>query len=295
MKINKILPEQTSFKIKDLLSKDITKKAICVLLLMSIALLSIFGISKIATSPETYTSTIESINEKKVTVALVTTAAATTATALSLIPGDSTTPVANQIMQISSYLFTVVCMLVLEKSLLTVMGYVSFNILIPLVCILLGFYIFTKKAVLKTLSIKLLILALVIVTIVPFSVKIGDLIYEINIGTIEQVTTTADIDLTDDESQEDKSWLGNMLDKVKNSVANAGEKAKEILNKFIDAIAIFIITCCVIPIIVVLFMVWFVNSLFSLTIPTPNINILPKLKSEKKKKDEELFLEQIEK
>ena len=103
---------------KQLFSKGITRKSIAVALLLAIALLSIFVISKPATSAENYRSTIESIDEKKATVMGITATAAAASTALAAIPGDVTTPIANQIMEISSYLLIVVCVLVLEKSLL---------------------------------------------------------------------------------------------------------------------------------------------------------------------------------
>ena len=86
-------------KIKELFSKDISKKIICIVLLLCIALVSIFVVSKPATSPETYKQTIQSIDEKKGTVMGVSTVAATASTALALIPTDATTPVAEQIME----------------------------------------------------------------------------------------------------------------------------------------------------------------------------------------------------
>lgn len=268
--------------IKQLLAKDITKKIICITLLLVLALLSIFVVSKYATSPENYKATIESIDEKKATVMGLTATAATASTVLAAIPGDVTTPIANQIMEMSSYLLIVVCVLVLEKSLLTVMGYLSFNILIPIACGMLGFYTFIKKETIKVLAIKFIVFALVISTIIPFSLKISDLIYEVNKTTIEQVSTTVDEAIVQEESKEESSWLDKILNKVKEGVSNAGDKAKQILNKFIDAIAIFIITYCAIPIIVVLLMIWFIKFLFGITIPVPNANNIPLIKRSKK-------------
>lgn len=268
--------------IKQLMAKDITKKIICITLLLVLALLSILVVSKYAISPENYKATIESIDEKKATVMGLTATAATASTVLAAIPGDVTTPIANQIMEMSSYLLIVVCVLVLEKSLLTVMGYLSFNILIPIACGMLGFYTFIKKETIKVLAIKFIVFALVISTIIPFSLKISDLIYEINKTTIEQVSTTVDEAIVQEESKEESSWLDKILNKVKEGVSNAGDKAKQILNKFIDAIAIFIITYCAIPIIVFLLMIWFIKFLFGITIPVPKANNIPLIKRSKK-------------
>ena len=257
-------------RIKELLSKEITKKILCVVLLTIIALSSMFFVSKRATSPESYRSVIESIDEKKASVMGITAAAATTSTILAAIPGDVTTPIANQIMEVSSYLLIVVCVLVLEKSLLTVIGYLSFNILIPISCVMLGIYTFVKKETLKILAVKFIVFALVIVTIIPFSLKISDLIYDANKTTIEQVT--AEIDKVEDESQENTSWLEKTLNKIKDGVTAAGNKAKQILNKFIDAIALFIIVYCAIPIIIVLLVIWFFKFLFGAAISVPKWN-----------------------
>ncbi len=268
--------------IKQLLSKDVTKKIICIVILLVFALLSIFVVSRYATSPESYKATIESIDEKKATVMGLTATAATASTVLAAIPGDVTTPIANQIMEISSYLLIVVCVLVLEKSLLTVMGYLSFNILIPIACGMLGLYIFIKKETLKILAIKFMVFALVIATIIPFSLKISDLIYDVNKTTIEQVSTMVDETEVQEETNKEQSWLDKVLNKVKEGVSTAGEKAKQILNKFIDAIAIFIITYCAIPIIVVLLMIWLIKFLFGIAIPVPKPNKIPLIKKFKK-------------
>ena len=253
-------------KVEGFLSKNFIKKAICVVVLLAIAIVSMFVISKQAASPENYRSTIESIDDKKATVMGITATAATASTVLASIPGDVTTPIANQIMEVSSYLLIVVCALVLEKSLLTVLGYISFAVLIPIACLLLGICVFKNKEKLKVLAIKIVILALALVLVIPFSIKVSDLIYEANRTTIEQVSAEIDENITEDE---EKSWLEKALDKLKDGVTAAGEKAKQIMNSFIDAIAIFIITYCAIPILVLLSMCWFVKLLFGVNIPLP--------------------------
>ena len=91
-------------------------KTIAVVLLVALAVLSVTVLADIATDPATYAATVESIDEKKATVMGVTATAVTASTALAAVPGDVTTPIANQILEISEYLFLVVCIFVLEKS-----------------------------------------------------------------------------------------------------------------------------------------------------------------------------------
>ncbi|MBQ2615182.1 MAG: hypothetical protein IJD97_01825 [Clostridia bacterium] len=256
---------------KEFVSKEIAKKSGYIILLLMVAVLSMTVISKIATSPESYKSTIQSIDEKKAIVMGVTATTAATSTALAAIPGDATTPIANQIMELSSYLLIVVCALVLEKSLLTVMGCLSFNLLIPISCVMFGLYTFIKKRTLKILALKFIVFALVIVSIIPFSMKISDMIYEANQSTVEHVVTDLEESVVEN-GEEEKYWIDKMLDNIKDNVSDVGEKAKQILNSFIDAIALFIITYCALPIIIVFFVIWFINFLFKINIPMPNLN-----------------------
>lgn len=257
-------------KTKSKIFGEIVKKLLCVVLLVGIALFSIFVVSDKATDPKSYSATIASIDEKKATVTTITASAAAASTALALIPGDVTTPIANQILEISSYLLIVVCVLVLEKSLLTVMGYISFTIIVPLVCGLTAAYTFVKKEILKQLAWKFAILAVMLVTIIPFSIKVSDMMCEVNKTKIEQVTIEAEETVEEDE--EEKSWLQGMLDKAKKSATKAVEKGKRILNNFIDVIAMFIIAYCAMPLLVVLLMMWVVKILFN--IPMPNVGKL---------------------
>lgn len=247
--------------------KQNRKKLIFVIALLFLALFSMFGISKSATDPQNYKSIIQSIDDKKGTVMSVTAGAAATSTLLSLVPGDATTPIANQIMQISSYLIIVVCVLVLEKSLLTITGYLSFNILIPIACGLLSIYKFYKKDFLRNLALKFIAFSMVIVMIVPLSLKIGDMICAVNATVIEQVSENIDEIKTENTDGEEHSLIDKIIAKISNDVSETGDYAKRKLNQIIDAVAVFIIAYCVIPILVVIFVVWLIKILFEIKIP----------------------------
>jgi hypothetical protein len=266
---------------KNFLSREMTKKILMVLLCLMLALVSVFVIAKRATDPQSYKNTIQSIDDKKATVTGITTATITASTALAAVPGDATTPIANQIMDMGSYLLIVVCALVLEKSLLTVLGYLAFNILVPGACLLFAISVFVKRNILRVLALKIVVFALVISTIIPFSLKISDLIYESNQSMVTELNDDVEKMDNSEESDKEKSWWETITDKIKDGVASVGEKAKELVNKFIDVIALFIITYCAIPIIVFLIVIWFVKFLFNIKIPVPekeNLKLLNALK-----------------
>lgn len=250
------------------LLKNNYKKIIIAIVLLIIATISMFIISSYATNPESYKTTIGSINDKKSTVTEITAATTITSTLLAALPGDATTPLSNQILEISSYLVIVVCALMLEKSLLTVMGYLSFKILIPVSCLLLGINTFIKKGFLKAIAIKLTILAIVLVSAIPISLKISDMICETNSASIQQAAESVNEIVPDEANSENKSWSDGIINKFKSSISNAGDFAKQKLNNLIDAVAVFIIAYCAIPIIIFILIFKFIKFLFKLKLPT---------------------------
>ena len=60
------------------------------------------------------------------------------------------------------------------------------------------------------------------------------MIYDMNSTVVTEAKNGVDEKTDLQEKDEDKSWIDKMIGKVKESVSDAGEKAKEILNRFID-------------------------------------------------------------
>lgn len=247
------------------ISNEKEKTFVLVVICVLVALLSVSVVAEHATNPENYEKTIQSIDEKKATVMGVTATAAAVSTGLAAIPGDATTPIADQIMDLSGYLLIVICALVLEKALLTICGFLAFKIFIPAACALIVLSFFIKRPVLKVLGMKCAVFALVIATIIPFSVKISDMIYATNEIEVEDLVTESE----EAEETEEPAWWEKIINKVKETKVDAAEKTKEILNKFIDTIALFLIAYCAIPVLIFLTVIWFVKFLFHITIPMP--------------------------
>lgn len=257
------------------------KKIIAIITLFVIALISIFGISKVASSQEFHAKTIKSLDEKKVTVMELTAATAGASTALALIPSDATTPLANQIIQLSSYLLIVIGAIFLEKILLALTGYITFTFLIPIACLLYAIYIFINKDILKNLAIKLSLFGIVAFIVVPVSVQVSNLIentYQTTINqTIEDAKNT-EIVSEENTNEENQNWWNGFTSKVTEGISNIGnavsglvKKGEKMLSNFIDAIAILLITSCVIPIAVLIFFIWIVKIIFGINIPISNI------------------------
>ncbi|NLY86447.1 MAG: hypothetical protein GX077_08870 [Tissierellia bacterium] len=264
--------------IKDL-KVEYSKRTIILIILIIIGLLSRFLVSKIVTDPSFNAATIESLEEKKITVLKLASTMAASSTALSLLPGDVAMPIANQMVELNKYFIVVISAIILEKILVSVVGYVTFSYVIPLACILGIAYLYVKVDGLRNLAIKLAIFGIVIFAAIPVSIKMSDLIYSSYQASLEQTVEIANenkefIEEKKEEfADEDKNWMDRIGDYFSNLTSKIGlgmseilKKGEDILNKYIDAIAILIISTCVIPIIVILFFVWIIKILFGFEI-----------------------------
>lgn len=281
------------------------KKCIIAVILLLVAILSVTVFGKYASAPENHQKTIASLDEKKQTVMELTAASTVTSALITLLPGDTATPIAEKMADVSGYLLVVLCAIYLEKYLVTITGYVAFTYLIPIACGLWILNLVFENATVRKLVAKLAVFGIAISLVVPASVKISDLIgdtYQAQIdATIEDAKNTQNIlensDLVNDTSatetetgttgaatantQEKNNsesgsasnifdWAKDAISSAKDSVANVVEnvtistedlvqKVENSLNHFIEAVAVMIITSCVIPMLVLLLFFWMVK------------------------------------
>ena len=282
-------------------------KCITAAVLLLVAILSITVVGKYVSAPENHQKTIASLDEKKQTVMELTAASTVTSALITLLPGDTATPIAEKMADVSGYLLVVLCAIYLEKYLVTITGYVAFTYLIPIACGLWIFNLIFANATVRKLAAKLAVFGLAISLVVPASVKISDLIgdtYQAQIeATIEDAKNTQSIlensGVVDDDTnatettgtdaagtvtgnvQEKENnnsdsvsnifdWAKDAISGAKDSVANVVEnvtvstedlvqKVENSLNHFIEAVAVMIITSCVIPMLVLLLFFWMVK------------------------------------
>ncbi len=143
------------------------KKGIAVAALVVAALLSAFVLAGRLSDPAFHAASIAALDEKKVTVTELTAGVAGGSIAVSAIPGDATTPIANQIAEMATYLLLVVGAILLEKFLLTMSCLVTFQYLIPIACGLTIAWLFCRRAVLLRLAARLTVFGLIICLTVP--------------------------------------------------------------------------------------------------------------------------------
>ena len=76
---------------------------IIIAILVAIAIISLFWISGIASSEDSFEGTYNALDEKRTNVTELMGVTAASSTAISLLPGDAGTPIAEQLADLSGY------------------------------------------------------------------------------------------------------------------------------------------------------------------------------------------------
>lgn len=250
------------------------------------ALLSFFLIADIASSPETHSSTIETLDKKKDTVMGLVGASGASSTAISLLPGDAGTPIAEKLVDLSSDFLVVVAAIYLEKYLLTIIGFFTFKFLVPVGCVLLIAALALRERdyigwALVQIAFKIMVFGLAMYMVVPVSVFVSGMIertYQASIDeTIENAEqTNAKIEEAANEEQGEGQdlWttitqIPETIAQIPDGVAELVEEGQKALNDFMEALAVMIVTSCVIPLLVLLFFLWLVKVILGVNIDMP--------------------------
>lgn len=269
--------------------EQICRTGVAVLLIILAVVVMFLGTS-ISTSTEHHAKEIQTLDDKRTQV-LELTATATAASALiSAIPDDTCTPIAEKLADLSSCFIIVLCAIFLEKYLLTIIGYASFGVLIPIALGLFAACVISKKRTLLFLATKIGLFALAIYFVIPVSVKISDKIEETNKQQIESTIDSAkDLsnDMTESADNENDGIWNTIVDTVKKGTTEITSKIKNVISNYIDALAVMIVTSCIIPVVVILVFIWLIKSILEINFDYSKIMKLPIWSRNRKQKKSE--------
>lgn len=264
-------------------------RIVMIALCIVIALVSNIVLAKNYSSPE-YTvnkKTITYLDEKKTTALELCAGATALSAAITLIPGDTGTPIAEKLTDLSGYFLIVVSAIYLEKYLLTILGALTFRWLIPAAMVAIALYFGIRRDFFWKLGVKMLIFGLAVYAVIPVSVHVSQLIYNTyqeSIDTtlaetenlISQTEENAQSSTESDQNSGDEGFFAGLVDKAKDTIEQAKDTAsiateqfKYMLNKFIDGLAVLIVTTCLIPILVMVFFVWIVKMILGTAVTQP--------------------------
>ena len=203
-----------------------------IVLPLLLALISLFFLSGPASSAQFHADSLAALEEKQTTVLELSAASAAASAAITLIPGAC-----------GAYLLNV---------------------------------LFGWKG-LRVLAYKLAAFGLLIFLVIPVSLQLSHMIettYQDSIdATIESAreTTSAVESAAEDEAAEDEGFWAGLISSITEGIGNvtAGitDKVGGMVNDFMEALAVMLVTSCVIPILVLLSFVWLAKALLALDIP----------------------------
>lgn len=258
--------------------------------LVVLALLSGFVARPHFADTKTWDSTIEVIDQKKGNVLALTTSCVALSAGITALPGDTGTPVAEQLAQLSGNLGIVLAVLYLEKYLLTILWSVGLGILIPIALVLFAVSLgihgrWSTSTVLRRVATRVLVVAVIGMALVPASVWVSQKVDETYRVSIEQAQQKA-ADAADSdsskaskkktESTESKNVLEQLADGASGLVTSVTSGAKQMTDEIvqqvtdlIEGVIVMIVTSCVIPLLVLAAFLWLGHTLLGIDISGP--------------------------
>ena len=250
----------------------LTKRQIILLAVLLIAaLLSATVVRGCVASVDAHSATIRILNEKQENATGLLAASAGTAAVISAIPGGAGSPIADKLMDLSGCFLFILAVLFLEKYLLVILGTLLFGVMIPAACVVCALRMLRPQWALKRVwggLVRVTAMGLVLFLTIPIGAWMSGVIdqtyqqtLQATIDSSNEVTAAVEEENAADaedseETQGFWSRVGGAVSGAWNSVVggvtSALDWAKTTLNRFIEAIAVMLVTTCIIPLLPVI-------------------------------------------
>lgn len=263
--------------------RPILKYGVVALLIIA-ALISKFCVCPHYENVDAWSNYIEVIDAKKDNVLALTASTIALSAAISALPDDTGTPVAEQLTQLAGNLGIVLAVLYLEKYLLTILGFLSFGVLGPasfalLAGSLLAHGRLSTGHMLFILGVRILLVGIIAVAVVPASVWVTQRIdetYQISISQAEPEGSAEESEPAGDESQENKNFWDNiasgaaqLVSNLKDGIKSVTDGVVEQVTNLIEGAIVMIVTSCLIPLLVLAVFLWMAHSLMGINVSVP--------------------------
>ncbi|WP_155242828.1 hypothetical protein [Butyrivibrio fibrisolvens] len=190
--------------------------------------------------------------------------------AITFLPDDYASPLADTLADMSTYFVILLGMILFEKLLIMVGVPFIFRFIIPAGIILLIVYYISHKKIIRTIAYKILAFAIVIILAVPLGTSVSKWLCSSSLDYVNETVTQAQdgsdkIEEISESSSSDKSFyetVSSVFDSAIEGVTDLFNYYKGIIQKFINTIAIMMLAYLVVPFVTFLLMLWFMNQLF---------------------------------
>lgn len=258
-----------------------------ILLLALTAALSFFVVTAWLPDSDFVMDSIESVEDSSNTVMRFSAATLSTSVAISALPDDFATPLAESLADMNIYFVAILVVLFLEKILIQYGIKLAFAIIIPLACLAGIIAIGMKKNILKNLAIRLCILGLAVAFVVPCSTHVTNIVaadltaYVDN--TIEETNDGADkLNEAMEGGAEEKTMFEKLSDLFQTAIHDVSDLMLHFQNNIrrcMNSISILILTNCLMPLLTFFILKWILKETFQIVMPLPPVRRQDKTKS----------------
>lgn len=218
---------------------------------------------------------LKSVEESSDTVMKFSAATLSASLALSALPDDFATPLADSLADMNIYFVAILVVLFLEKILIRYGIKAAFAVLIPSACLAGILFIATKRNLLKGLAVRLCVLGLAVAFVVPCSTRItgivaSDLTAYVN-ETIEETEGGAGkLHEAMEGGAEDKTVFEKLSDLFQTAIRDISDLMLHFQNtirRCMNSIAILILTNCLMPLLTFVVLKWILREIFQIAVP----------------------------
>ena len=260
-----------------MLSSKHASLAVRILLLALAAAVSFFIVTAKLPESDFVRDSLESVEESSDTVMKFSAATLSTSLAISALPDDFGTPLADTLADMNVYFIAILVVLFLEKILIRFGIRAAFTILIPLACLAGIAFAVTKKQLLKSLAVRLCVLGLAVAFVVPCSTHLaGTVAADLTDYVNETIQETEDgagkLEEAMTGGEENRSIfekLSELFQSAINDISDLLLHFQNNIRRCMNSIAILILTNCLMPLLTFFVLKWILKELFQIVIPLP--------------------------
>lgn len=237
------------------------RKILIAAVLLLLAVVFALPIADLAARPASHQALIASLDTKVETVLKLTSSSTIASVGISAIPGDTATPIAGKLADLSLYFLLILCVLYTEKYMLSIIGLAAFRVLIPCACLAGMVSLLEGREGFRRLAGKLAVLALALYIAIPLSLSVSDMIYRNYEAAIANTVVEAE-ELSEETSQlanADANLVSAILNKLSESAISLSGKAAHILSRYVETVAVLIVTACIMPLLGLAFILWIIK------------------------------------
>ena len=236
------------------------RSTLCLLIAI---IISITILTPILSNPSVHKHSLNVIKESKEQATALSLTVTLASTAITMLPDDYGSAIADELSELSTPLLIIVCVLFFEQYLLTAMETLAFGFLIPIALICLIISLHSQRSSFRIVAYKLLLIAALCATIIPLSAGLTYTIRDTFAESMASITSKIDEISVVFNNMLNADDVLKFLSSLASGVGEVLDFAKDALGLLIDAVAILLITSCVIPVITAILFIWGIKSIIT--------------------------------